>query len=153
MNIAFQTRLYDQHAELVADIELVAERANAARSDPKKHAAYIVEAAEIALVRLLDAWRKSRGGTQNNLFFDPLSKRLRRIITAYRKHTDAPAAEMPEEPNHWVYKITNYEAIPFHRLKPFFRASAVDEAIKIGILLGLRELPGVQIWKEEEPDE
>jgi hypothetical protein len=151
MNVAFQTKLYEQHRELLADIELVAERANASRSEPKKHAAYIVEAAEVALVRLLDAWRKSRGGTQNNLFFDPLSKRLRRIIAAYRKHTDIPVAEPQEEPARWVYKITNYEAVPFHRLKPYFRASAVDEAIKTGILLGLRELPGVQIWKEE-PD-
>jgi hypothetical protein len=48
-----------------------------------------------------------------------------------------------------VYKITNFEALQFERLKPYFRASAVDDAIKMGILLGVRDLPGVLIWKEE----
>jgi hypothetical protein len=142
-----QTSLNSRHADLLRDIELVATRANAARRDPQEAAAGIVEAAEVAHLRLLAAWRDSRGGHQNNAFFDPLSKRLRRIIRAYRKFGAEPA----KEPTHgWIYQIVNYEQMPFDRLKPYFRASHVDEAVRMGISLGLRELPGVRIYPDEE---
>jgi hypothetical protein len=142
--------LAEKYGELLADIELVAERANAARNDPKPHAAAILEGAEAALLRIGDAWRKSRGGNQNNAFFGPLSKRMRRIISFYRKFAEnTPKPPEETEAAHWVYKITNFEALQFERLKPYFRASAVDDAIKMGILLGVRDLPGVLIWKEE----
>ena len=153
MNIhhPWQTKLREQHAELLADIEAVAERANAARSLPPdaQRALAIVEAAEVALVRVQDAWHKSRGGNQNNLFFTAHSQRLRRIIAHYR---GKPGPIKPVEGGDvWVYRIMDYEQIPFHRLRPFFRASAVDEAIRTAISLGLRELAGVRIWREEEP--
>ena len=143
--------LAEKHGELLADIELVAERANAARRDPKPHADAILEGAEAALLRIGHEWRKSRGGNRNNEFFAPLSKRMRRIIRFYRKHADN-TKKPPEESEavHWVYKVTDFEALQFQRLKPYFRASHVDDAIKTGILLGLRELPGLLIWKEEE---
>ena len=153
MNAPAENLFHVKHAELLADVELVAERANAARNDPKPHADAIVEAAEVALVRISDAWRKSRGGNANNAFFTPLSKRMRRIVWFYRKHAgNTPKPPEETEAAHWVYKITSFEALPFERLKPYFRASHVDDALKMGILLGLRELPGVLIWKEE-PDE
>jgi hypothetical protein len=146
-----QLALAERHADLVADVELVADRANAARHDPQPHAADIVEAAEVALIRVQDAWRKSRGGTQNNLFFQPLSVRLRRIIGHYKKHADIQAARAASaDGGPWVYKITDYEALQFDRLKPWFRASAVHDAIQTGIMLGLRELPGLLIWKQEQ---
>ena len=146
--------LVEKYANLLADVELVAERANQWRNDPKVHtAAVMVEAAEIALVRISDAWRKSRGGRQNNEFFDPLSKRMRRVIAYYRRHTgNNPKPVEEPEAGRFTYRITDYEALPFHRLKPYFRASHVDDAIKTGIRLGLRELPGVMIWKEETDD-
>jgi hypothetical protein len=151
VNVQASPALVEKYADLLADVELVAERANQWRNDPKVHTATVmVEAAEIALVRISDAWRKSRGGRQNNAFFDPLSKRMRRVIAYYRRHTGnvSKPVEEPEAGN-WVYKITDYEALPFHRLKAYFRASHVDDAIRTGIQLGLRELPGVLIWKEE----
>ena len=79
---------------------------------------------------------------QNNAFFDPLSKRMRRIIAYYRKHA-GNAPKPPEEPEagNWVYKITNYEALPFDRLKPYFRASHVDDAIKMGIYWACASCP------------
>jgi hypothetical protein len=142
-----QTALAERHAELRADIECVADRANAARVAPGgETAAAIVEAAEASLVRVHHEWRKSRGGTQNNLFFDALSKRLRRIISFYKGRSEVPAQPSAER---WVYRIIDYEEIDFRRLAPWFRASAVDDAIKMGIALGLRELPGLQIWKDE----
>jgi hypothetical protein len=149
-----QTSLRSKHADLLSDVELVAQRADAARRAPQAHAAAIVEAAEVALVRVLEEWRKSRGGNQNNMFFDPLSKRLRRIIRVYRKFAMGPPGE-PQEPSNgrWLYQITNYEVLPFDRLKPYFRASHVHDAIRIGISLGLRELPGLRIFPDEEqPD-
>ena len=79
-----QTSLRSKHAELLSDIELIAQRANAARRSPQEAAAGIVEAAEAAHLRILAAWRDSRGGNANNAFFDPLFKRLRRIIGSYR---------------------------------------------------------------------
>jgi hypothetical protein len=148
-----QAKLREQHAELLADIAAVAERANEARrlrADPQR-ALGIVQAAEVAHVRVADEWRKSRGGNQNNLFFGALSKRLRRII-AYYRHGDGKPPEPAPSGQRWVYRIIDYEAIPFHRLRPYFRASAVDEAIKTGIGLGLRELGGVLIY-QENPDE
>jgi hypothetical protein len=141
-----QTTLRSKHAELLSDIELVAQRANAARRDPQEAAAGIVEAAEVAHLRLLAAWRDSRGGNTNNAFFDPLSKRLRRIIRAYRPFGGEPAKEPTSG---WIYQLFNFEEIPFERLKPYFRASHVDDAIKISIELGMRDLPGVRIWREE----
>jgi hypothetical protein len=148
-----QIALRERHANLLADIELVAQRANDARKAPREHAADILEAAETALVRVTHEWRASRGGNQNNLFFDPLSKRLRRIVRFYRGYCEATAAFAPAGPGKsWVYKITNYERIPFDRLKPWFRASHVDEALKMGITLGLRELPGVLIYEEVTND-
>ena len=88
-------------------------------------------------MRLQAGWKASRGGNLANAFFDPLSKRLRRIIREYRKFCQtAPVA--PVEGKRWVYQITNYEALPFDRLKPYFRASHVDDAIKMGIELGMR---------------
>lgn len=146
LNHPSQIDLREKHSELLLDIEAVAKRANAARHKAdRERADAIVEAAEAALVRVHDAWRKSRGGAQNNVFFTPLSSRLRRIIRFYK--TDAKPTE--GEPG-WIYRIVDYEQIPFHRLKPWFRASAVDDAIRMGISLGLRELPGVRIWKLEE---
>jgi hypothetical protein len=145
-----QTALREKHRELLADIEAIAERANASRSlrgDAKRRLS-IIEAAEAALVRVHEEWRKSRGGTQNTLFFEPLSARLRRIIRYYRPGK----AELPKPATGWVYRIVDYEQIPFHRLRPYFRASAVDEAIRMGISLGLRDLPGVRIY-EESSDE
>ncbi len=150
-----QTALRAKHGDLLSDIEFVATRANAARKAPQEAAADIVEAAEAAHVRLLGEWRASRGGNLNNTFFDPLSKRLRRIIRAYRKFSDAPASAPAPAPNgeRWVYQIVNFEQLPFHRLKPYFRASHVDEAIRTAVLLGLRDLPGVRIYPYEEPDD
>jgi hypothetical protein len=153
-NQSAQAALRERHAELLADIDFVAERANAARNDPQPHATAILEGAEAALVRIGHEWRKSRGGNQNNLFFAPLSQRMRRIIAFYKKYADkTPKPSEDNEPAHWIYKITNFEALPFERLKPYFRASHVDDALKMGILLGLRELPGLLIWKEEKTDE
>jgi len=145
-----QTALSEKHHELLADIESVATRADAARKAPQAHANAILEAAEAAHVRVLHEWRASRGGTQNNLFFDALSKRLRRIIGYYR----SSAEKKPEvaRESEWVYRITDYEEIDFRRLAPWFRASAVDDAIRMGISLGLRELPGLRIF-QEHPDE
>jgi hypothetical protein len=143
-----QTSLRTKHADLLSDIELVAKRADAARKAPQAYAAAIVEAAEAAHVRVLGEWRKSRGGNQNNAFFDPLSKRLRRIIRVYRKY-GGEAAPVTESPGCWIYSIVNYEELPFERLKPYFRASHVDDAIKMSIELGMRDLPGVRIWREE----
>ena len=143
----------ERHAELLADVELVAERANAARNDPKppRRRHPCSGGAEAALLRIGHEWRKSRGGNANNAFFAPLSKRMRRIIRFYRSFAEKkPEVPQESEAAHWVYKITDFEALPFQRLKPFFRASHVDDAIKTGILLGLRELPGLLIWKEEE---
>ena len=144
-----QTSLRAKHRDLLADIELVATRANDARRAPQKAAPDIVEAAEVAHVRLLAAWRESRGGNIANAFFDPLSKRLRRIIRAYRQYGGEPAKE--PSPGRWIYQLTNFEEIPFDRLKPYFRASHVDDAIKIGITLGLREIPGLRIYPDKEP--
>jgi hypothetical protein len=145
-----QMALSERHAELLADIESVANRANAARVAPGgEAAAAIVEAAEASLVRVHHHWRASRGGTQNNLFFDPLSKRLRRIIAHYKGRSEVPAEPSAER---WRYMIVDYEEIDFRRLKPWFRASAVDEAIKTGITLGLRELPGLRIYQEHPDD-
>ena len=143
-----QTTLRSRHAELLSDIELVASRANAARRAPQDAAANIVEAAEVAHLRLLAAWRESRGGNVANAFFDPLSKRLRRIIRTYRQYGGEPAKEPTTG---WIYQIVDYEALSFDRLKPFFRASHVDDAIKIGITLGLREIPGLRIYPDKEP--
>ena len=137
---------------MLKDIELVATRANAARKAPQEHASAIVEAAEAAHIRVLAEWRESRGGNINNAFFDPLSKRLRRILRAYRKVGGAP----PREPNgegRWIYQIVDFEELPFDRLKAYFRASHVHDAIKIGITLGLREIPGLRIYPDEEPPE
>jgi hypothetical protein len=145
-----QKALREKHRELLADIDFVAERANAARKGDRQAAAGIVEAVETMLVLVHVEWRKSRGGTQNNLFFTSLATRLRRIAAYYRKRRDEPTK--PDKATNWVYEIIDYSQIPFHRLQPWFRASAIDEAIKTGILLGLRELPGVRIW-QENPDE
>ena len=147
------TALRVKHAELLSDIELVAQRANAARKAPQEAAADIVEAAEAALIRLSAARRAARGGNEANAFFDPLSVRLRRIIRVYRKFDGAAAPAPVEDGKRWVYQIVNFEQLPFHRLKPFFRASHVDEAIKTAVLLGLRDLPGVRIYPYEEPDD
>ena len=145
-----QIALREKHSELLLDIEAVAERATAARHEPRKNAPAILEAAEAALVRVSHEWRKSRGGNHANYFFTPLSKRLRRVIGYYRSHLEKkPEVAEDSEPANWLYRITDYEALPFQRLKPWFRASAVDDAIKMGILLGLRELPGLMIWKDE----
>lgn len=147
-----QTTLRAKHGDLLADVELVAQRANAARGAPQEHAADIVEAAEAAHLRVLAAWRESRGGNAMNAFFDPLAKRLRRIIRTYRKYS-SEAAPIPEvEGKSWIYQILSYEEMPFDRLKPYFRASHVDEAIKIGIQLGLREIPGLRIYEEPTDD-
>ena len=148
-----QAALREKHADLLADIDLIAERANAVRRVPGEHGAAILEAAEVALIRVSDALRKSRGGHQNNYFFYPLSKRLRRIIAHYRRHAVAPLAIKDEDVGkRWLYRIVDYEQIPFHRLKAYFRASAVDDAIKMGITLGLRELPGVSIYEDQTDD-
>lgn len=145
--ISSQT-LRSRHSELLVDVELIATRANAARDTPLEHAG-IVAAAEVALVRVLAEWRASRGGHIHNAFFDPISKRLRRIIRVYRKvGGGAPVAEV--EGKRWIYQITSYEELPFDRLKPFFRASHVDQAIKMGITMGLREMPGLRIYPDEE---
>ena len=94
----------------------------------------------------------ARGGNVNNDFFDPLSRRLRRIIGFYRRlGGDATlTTEAAVRGERWVYRIIDYELLPFERLKPFFRASHVDDAIKMGIALGLRELPGVRIYQDQE---
>lgn len=149
--IILQTTLRTKHAELLSDIELVAQRANAARHAPQEAAAAIVEAAEVAHLRLLRAWRESRGGNAANAFFDPLAKRLRRIMGVYRKYSDAPRPKQETTGGGWIYQIYNYEDMPFDRLKPYFRASHVDDALKIGISLGLREFPGVRIYPDKEP--
>ena len=107
----------------------------APRTEP--HAAAILEGAEAALLRIGHEWRKSRGGNRNNEFFAPLSKRMRRIIGYYRKYAEkAPKPPEETEAAHWVYKIRDFEALPFQRLKPYFRASHVDDAIKTGHLVG-----------------
>lgn len=142
-----QTMLRSKHAELLQDIELVAQRANAARQAPQEAAAAIVEAAEVAHLRVLGEWRLSRGGVENNAFFDPLAKRLRRIIRAYRKYSEPPKPTNSERG--WIYQITNFEALPLDRLKPYFRASHVHDAIKTGISLGLRDIPGLRIYPDE----
>ena len=142
-----QTSLRAKHGDLLQDIELVASRANAARNAPPDVIDAIVEAAEVAHVRVLGEWRKSRGGNVNNAFFDPLSKRLRRIIRTFRSRERPPSA-----PGRWIYQIINFEELPFERLKPYFRAGHVDEAIKSGILLGLREIPGLRIYEEPTDD-
>ena len=150
-----QAALREKHADLLADISTsIAERANAVRRVPGEHGAAILEAAEVALIRVsVCRSRKSRGGHQNNYFFYPLSKRLRRIIAHYRRHAVAPLAIKYEDVGkRWLYRIVDYEQIPFHRLKAYFRASAVDDAIKMGITLGLRELPGVSIYEDQTDD-
>jgi hypothetical protein len=151
------TTLRERHRELLADIEVVAERANAARRatgpGARQVAADISDAAEAALVRVGEAWRGSRGRAASKAFFQPLSRRLQRIIAHYRVvSVDKDQAAEKSESGRWLYRIVNYEQIPFDRLKPWFRASAVDEAIRTGITLGLRELPGVRIF-QENPDE
>jgi len=151
IELPLQTTLRARHAELLGDIELVAQRANDARKVPREHAATIVEAAEITHLRVLAGWRTSRGGNEANAFFDPLSKRLRRIIREYRKFCEtAPVAEV--EGKRWIYQIVNFEELPLDRLKPYFRASHVDDAIKMGIKLGLREIPGLRIYEEPTDD-
>jgi hypothetical protein len=139
------------HRELLEDIELVADRANMARRDPAPAAKGIVEAAEVAHVRLMAGWRDSRGGREANAFFNPLSRRLRRIIRTYRRYGVAATPAVPEG-DRWLYRILDFERLPFDRLKPFFRASAVDDAIKTGITLGLRELPGLTIYEDTIDD-
>ena len=149
--LPLQTTLRARHAELLNDIELVAERANAAKRTPREHAPAIVEAAEITHLRLLGGWRDSRGGNEANAFFDPLSKRLRRIIREYRKFCETePVQEV--DGKRWIYRIVDYEQLPFERLKPYFRASHVDDAIKTGIGLGMREIPGLRIYPDEDSD-
>jgi hypothetical protein len=146
-----QTALREKHRELLIDIEAIAARANAARRNPRPSADDIIRAAEVALVRVTAEWRRSRGGAQNNQFFSPLSKRLRRIIAFY-KESIRKAETAQETGGRWIYQIVNYEEIPFHRLRPYFRASAVDDAIKMAIRLGLRELPGVRIYEDLSND-
>ena len=149
IELPLQTTLRAKHADLLGDIDLVAQRANDARKAPREHAATIVEAAEITHLRVLAGWRDSRGGNEANAFFDPLSKRLRRIIREYRKFCETAPVE-PVEGKRWIYEIVNFEELPFDRLKPYFRASHVDDAIKMGIKLGLREIPGLRIYPDED---
>jgi hypothetical protein len=151
INHPSQTALRERHAELLADIEVIAARANAARNAPRQSADDIVQAAEVALVRVTAEWRRSRGGAQNNQFFSPLSKRLRRIIAFY-KQSIRKAETAQETGGRWIYQIINYEEIPFHRLRPYFRASAVDDAIKMAIRLGMRELAGLRIYEDLSND-
>ena len=146
-----QTTLRAKHADLLQDVEAVAARANAAKRAPHEYAAMIVEAAEVTHVRVLAGWRASRGGHAANNFFDPLSKRLRRIIREYRKFCQTAPVE-PVEGQRFIYQIINYEELPLDRLKPYFRASHIDAAIKEGIGLGLREIPGLRIYPDEETD-
>jgi hypothetical protein len=139
--------------DLLDDIELIASRADKARRVPQEHAAAIVEAAEATHLRVLAEWRRSRGGNANNAFFGPLSKRLRRIIAWYRRYREPESKPAAVEGERWGYSIRDYELIPFDRLKPYFRASHVDQAIKAGISLGMRDLPGVLIYQDEtEPE-
>ena len=143
-----QTSLRTRHGDLLQDIELVASRANAARNAPPDVADAIVEAAEVAHVRVLGGMAQVEGRQCQQR----LLRSSQQALAPHHPHVPQVASARRSVAGRWIYQIVNFEELPFERLKPYFRASHVDEAIKSGILLGLREIPGLRIYEESTDD-
>ena len=50
----------------------------------------------------------------------------------------------------WTYKVTNYDAVPLDRLRPFLAREAIDAAVFRLMQTGVRELPGVEFEQVSE---
>lgn len=48
----------------------------------------------------------------------------------------------------WTHEITDYDAIPLDKLRPYFKRDEVDKAIRGYVRAGNRELPGTRIFQE-----
>ena len=94
--------------------------------------------------------RLSRGGNGRSAMTGLASRRAGESGTAVQQTGAEKPRRVVTPAGQFVYEIMDYEQIPFERLKPWFRASDVDEAIGLAVSLGLRELPGVLILREEE---
>ena len=68
-----------------------------------------------------------------------LPRKLRRKM---RNGLDAPA------PGKFFWRVTDYEALPIERLKPYLDPRAIEAAIAVAISMGLRDLGGVQIEQD-----
>jgi hypothetical protein len=51
-------------------------------------------------------------------------------------------------PGKFFWRITDYEALPIERLKPYLDPRAIEAAIAVAISMGLRDLGGVQIEQD-----
>jgi hypothetical protein len=51
-------------------------------------------------------------------------------------------------PGRFYWRITDYEALPIERLKPYLDPRAIEAAIALAISMGLRDLGGVQIEQD-----
>jgi hypothetical protein len=51
-------------------------------------------------------------------------------------------------PGKFFWRVTDYEALPLERLKPYLDPRAIEAAIAVAISMGLRDLGGVQIEQD-----
>lgn len=49
----------------------------------------------------------------------------------------------------WAFEVTDFDAIPIDRLKPYLKREHVEQAIRLAVKQGVRDLPGVRIFQEE----
>lgn len=50
----------------------------------------------------------------------------------------------------WKHEIQDYAKLDVNAIKPYLKREAVDDAIKMAVKLGLRELSGVKIYEDTE---
>jgi hypothetical protein len=97
-------------------------------------------AARLARALALDEAARATGEDREADRADEMRWRRERI--AMRSPMEAPAVPVKED---YVWSITDYEAIPLDRLKPYLDPKAVAAAIETAITMGMLELSGVRI--------
>jgi multidrug efflux pump subunit AcrA (membrane-fusion protein) len=84
-----------------------------------------------------------------------LEKRAERIEdkitdTAALSRTRGELGTVGSLARRWTYRVTDYDAIPLERLKPFLNRDAIDAAVYRLMQTGERDLPGVVFEQVEE---
>jgi hypothetical protein len=75
------------------------------------------------------------------------NRELNRTLWRTERRTMRDRLETPG-PGKFFWRITDYEALPIERLKPYLDPRAIEAAIAIAISMGLRDLGGVQIEQD-----